>query len=195
MQVIDVQELAHRNLQTALSERAGNPDRATAALIVTSERQAIITISAKGELFFSRRLDLPDGFMGMDWGSKVEFLDDAAPEAYTPVGEYVPDYAGNPFSTGAQTDIDRAQRVVAEVQRSLDLWDRTWSSLPLALVQVYAGAKSEQLAIWMTQELGQLVEVMDIGSLFPQFEAADADTRLCCMPLLGLLLRTENGKV
>lgn len=196
--VIDIQELALRNLQSALSAQAGTAERATAALVVSSERQAVITISAGAELYFSRRLELPEGFMKMDWGSAAEHFDASAPDAYTPVVEYVPEYASNPFATdpvgGKQSDRDRAQRVVVEVQRSLDLWERTWSSLPLASVQVYAAEKSRDLATWLTQELGQSVQVMEVESLFPGFGAMEPRAHLACLPLLGLLLRPPGAK-
>ncbi|MEN9468156.1 MAG: hypothetical protein RL081_2157 [Pseudomonadota bacterium] len=70
--VIDIQEMAQRNLQFALAQRAGTGDRAEAALILTEERQAVLTISAKGELYYTRRLDLPPGFMSMAWGHGAE---------------------------------------------------------------------------------------------------------------------------
>ena len=62
-------------------------------------------------------------------------------EGFTPVGEYVPDYSVGTESYGADysgaaagsSNNEGAQRVLVEVQRSLDLWDRSWSSLPLGV--------------------------------------------------------------
>ena len=193
--VIDVQEMAQRNLQTAWARASGLGERASAALVVVNDKQALLTISAKGELYYSRRLDLPAGFMAMPWGAAIGV--EAAPvDAYTPVGEYVPDY-GRPASgfgleEAPDAGNDRAQRVLVELQRSLDLWDRTWTSLPLASVGVYAGGRSAELADWLRQGLGQPVSAVDPASLFEGVPAQSEAHQPRCLPLLGMLLR--NGE-
>jgi MSHA biogenesis protein MshI len=206
--VVDIIENAQRNLQSALAERNAKASTASAALVVVSERQALLTISASEELFYSRRLELPEGFLTMEWGSSAEIFAEQT-DTYTPVGEYVPDYAGgdglggayssanpspaaNPFATGP-SDADRIQRVVVEVQRSLDLWDRTWTTLPLAGLRVYAGTRSTDMAGWLSQEIGQAVLPLEIDSLFPQLQAMTMDDQMACLPLLGGLLRTQTG--
>ena len=85
--------------------------------------------------------------------------------------------------------------MVVEVQRSLDLWDRSWSSLPLAGLRVYAGERSSELATWLSRETGQTVGTLDIGSLCTGLETfAPADVAACA-PLLGVLLRNETRKL
>lgn len=197
--VIDIQETAQRNLQSALAKRDGRLDRADAALVISDELQAVLTISANEELFFTRRLDLPQGFLSMPWGSAHEAPAEAAPDAFTPVSEYVPAYAvvGN---TGAAAvtdhgDAERVQRFLVEVQRSLDLWDRTWSSMPLGGLRVYAGERSGELATWLSRELGQAVTAIDLASQFPGLQTAPTTDQRYCLPLLGLLLRTETRKL
>lgn len=200
--VIDVQETAQRNLQNAAAAQAAKADRASALLLIAGDRQAVLTISAHDELFFSRRLDLPEGFMDMQWAANSDM---AAPaiDAYTPVDEYVPDYSvggashGTDYS-GAQvgsTDNDKAQRVLVEVQRSLDLWDRAWSNLPLSGVQVLAGERSVEFAQWLSREMGQPVTAMDLGTRFDGLQSIDAADQAYCAPLLGVLLRTETRKL
>lgn len=197
--VIDIQETAQRNLQSALAKRDGQLDRADAALLISDEQQAMLTISANQELFFTRRLDLPQGFLSMAWGTGADTAADAVPDAFTPVGEYVPDYAGggNSGSTGSADhgDADRLQRFVVEVQRSLDLWDRTWSSMPLGGLRVYAGERSGEMANWLSRELGQSVSAMDLEAQFPGLQSMAATDQLYCLPLLGVLLRTESRKL
>lgn len=199
--VIDVQETAQRNLQNALAAQDAKSDRASALLMIAGDRQAVLTISAHDELFFSRRLDLPEGFMAMQWAANSEM---AAPaiDAYTPVDEYVPDYSTGGSSgadySGAQaglSDNDKAQRVLVEVQRSLDLWDRAWSSLPLSGVQVLAGERSAELAQWLGREMGQSVTAMDLNPRFEGLQGIDAADQAYCAPLLGVLLRTETRKL
>lgn len=199
--VIDIQETAQRNLQTALSQPSGASPRAEAALVLADGQQALLTITANDELFYTRRLDLPKGFMEMPWTSADESA--ASADGFTPVGEYVPDYSvgtesyGTDYGSaaGASASNEGAQRVVVEVQRSLDLWDRSWSSLPLAGLRVYAGERSSELATWLSRETGQTVGTLDIGSLCTGLETfAPADVAACA-PLLGVLLRNETRKL
>jgi MSHA biogenesis protein MshI len=141
MSVIDIQETAQRNLQSAVARRDGRLDRATAALVLGDDRQAVLTISANEELFYSRRLDLPPGFLAGSWGQGATEVP-APVDAYAPVEEYVPDYSvggvsygtdytHSPASPGVEGPSaggdEPAQRFLVEVQRSLDLWDRSWS--------------------------------------------------------------------
>lgn len=185
--VIDVQDMAQRNLQT-LAE----PERATAALLVGEGHQALLTISAGGELYYSRRLELPEGFLSMAWSVSAN-SEQAPVDAYTPVEEYVPDYGGGGLPGadmgGAQSDVDRAQRVLVEVQRSIDLWDRTWASLPLAGLRVYAGGRSIEFAEWLSREMGQTVGALQLPA---HWQGIDDAAMPHCLPLLGQLLRTDG---
>jgi MSHA biogenesis protein MshI len=209
IKVVDVQETAQRNLQSLLARAEDRLERATAALVFAEDRQAMITISAREELFYTRRLDVPEGFMTMDWEQATA---SQTPGGYTPVSEYVPDYAvgevayGNDYSNpkagatesidaGASADYDRAQRMVVEVQRSLDLWDRTWTQMPLAGVRVFAGERSAELAQWLGREIGQSVAVLDLNALLPGLALIAPEHAAYCMPLAGVLLRTDTRTV
>jgi MSHA biogenesis protein MshI len=196
LRVIDVQEMAQRNLQSLWANAAGFAEKATAALVLVNDKQALLTISAKGELYYSRRLDLPGGFLSMQWDDGAGQAQEAV-EAYMPVGEYVPDYAGPP-SIPVEDDSafgvnERAQRVLVEVQRSLDLWDRTWTGLPMASVGVYAGARSAELAAWLSKGLGHAVVPMDWPGQAPGLAELSEQDQLRCLPLLGLLTRDSGG--
>ena len=81
------------------------------------------------------------------------------------------------------------------MQRSLDLWDRSWSGLPLSVVRVYAGARTTELAQWLRRELGQAVLPMDVHAFFPGMEGGTDQDIAACWPLLGLLLRTDSRKL
>ena len=204
--VVDVQETAQRNLQNVLVGDKALAGRATAALVLSDESQAVLTICANEELFYTRRLEVPQGFMAARW--EVAQLADA--QAYAPVGEYVPDYGvggvshGSDYSAAvaapaapesASVDNERAQRLLVEIQRSLDLWDRSWSSLPLAQVQVQAAGRSADFAQWLGSELGQSVQVLDVAAHFPGLSTDFSGEAALCWPLLGLLLRTEARKL
>ena len=206
--VVDVQETAQRNLQNALARDAGQAERATAALVLTAETQAVLTICANSELFYTRRLEVPQGFLAGQWVASD--VATAGADAYTPVGEYVPDYGvggvshGSDYSAGAggaatadtrSAANEGAQRLLVEIQRSLDLWDRSWSSLPLAAVRVHAGARSGEFAQWLGGELGQAVQVMDVSAYYAGLDANPEGNMALCWPLLGLLMRAEDRKL
>ena len=208
--VVDVQETAQRNLQNALAARDGKPERANAALVLVDDAQAVLTICANEEIFYSRRLEIPQGFLAGSWAAGHTT---AAPVAnsYVPVGEYVPDYGvggvayGSDYSAPAapaaagsapnSAEAERAQRFLVEVQRSLDLWDRSWSGMPLAAVRVFAGERTVALASWLSRELGQAVLPMDVGAWFTGFSGGAEADRALCWPLLGLLMRDDSRKL
>jgi MSHA biogenesis protein MshI len=208
--VIDIQETAQRNLQSALAGLEGKADRANAALVLEAGHQAVLTISAKEELFYTRRFDLPEGFLTASWEQDSPPAAGLA-DAFTPVDEYVPDYSvggvsyGNDYSDtrvvtpastiGRATEDDRAQRLLVEVQRSLDVWDRSWSSMPINGMHVYAGERSAELSKWLSVQLGLVVVPLDVNAVFVGFEGADAGERALCLPLLGILLRAETRKL
>jgi MSHA biogenesis protein MshI len=213
LSVIDIQEMAQRNVQTLLAKRDARVDRATAALVLGEGPQAVLTISANEELYYTRRLELPDGFMTGAWRHSVA-TEQPLNDAYAPVEEYVPDYGrgdvslgddfgspagGGPRSSASATneaaEQERAQRFLVEVQRSLDLWDRSWSSMPLAGLSVYAGERTDELVQWLSAEMGQTVKAMDVDAMFTGFTDAAATDMALCWPLLGALLRTESRKL
>jgi MSHA biogenesis protein MshI len=211
MSIIDIQVMAQRNLQSALARQDGQQGRANAALVVVPDQQAVLTFSANDELFYARRFDVPGGFLTDAWGKLIEAAEAVAPvDGFTPVEDYVPSYGagdmllGDDFAAATapaplnqdvfRAEDDAAQRFLVEVQRSLDVWDRTWSTLPLSGLRVYAGARSAELAQWLTRQLGQKVVALEPGTLFAGFDAAPADQQMACLPLLGVFLRTEGIK-
>jgi MSHA biogenesis protein MshI len=207
--VIDIQETAQRNLQSAVAAREGRADRASATLVLVEGQQAVLTISANEELFYTRRFELPEGFLGGSWAQGHEALAESV-NAFSPVEEYVPDYSvggvsyGNDYSdtrvintaaAGGGVEDEKAQRFLVEVQRSLDVWDRSWSSMPLNGVRVYAGARSEELSDWLALQLGQTVTALDVNAFFSGFDGGSAEDQALCLPLLGVLMRTEAHKL
>lgn len=196
--VIDIQETAQRNLQNAMASKGDSPaQKADALLTIADDHQAVLTISANDELFYSRRLELSTGFLVMPWAQHEPFPAATSNDGYMPVGEYIPDLGSTDFSA-ANVDAghsEPAQRFLVEVQRSLDLWDRSWSSLPLNALQISAGQRTEEMAAWLSQEMGQSVNPLDIDALFPGFSRRPDAERLECLPLLGILLRTETRKL
>jgi MSHA biogenesis protein MshI len=177
--VIDIQENAQRNLQTLVARRDGRVERANAALVLTGEQQALLTIAADGELYYARRIDLSPGLAEKPWPHPPQPQEVSAEQA-------------SPAAAVEAADDEGVQRFVVEVQRSLDVWDRTWSDLPLDGLWVEAGGRTAEMASWLTRELGFSVNALAVDSFFPGFDRVPARDRAQCLPLLGVLLRAEE---
>ena len=175
--LIDVQETAQRNLQGALSEQNG---RATAALVTSSGNSMILTIAANGVLFYSRKYTLLEQTLVMP-------------------SEYDKDTSEVPISTiagevlGDSQDDTKVQRFVAKVQRSLDVWNRSWTSMPLDGMQIYAGERSEELSSKFALAFGETILPMDVSGLFPEFDDGIESEKALCLPLLGILIPAPSA--
>lgn len=175
--LIDVQETAQRNLQGALSEQNG---RATAALVSSSGNSMILTIAANGVLFYSRKYTLLEQTLVMP-------------------SEYDKDTSEVPISTiagevlGDSQDDTKVQRFVAKVQRSLDVWNRSWTSMPLDGMQIYAGERSEELSSQFALAFGETILPMDVSGLFPEFDDGIESEKALCLPLLGILIPAPSA--
>lgn len=197
--VIDICETAQRNLQNAFADAQGLRERATAALMV-HEAQCLLTISANDEMFYTRRLDWDESVFGHQ------------PDASRDTGSAAPAYGPGVLSQQALESVDIVDysvevpefgnahdtpRLVIELQRSFDVWERSWPDLPLHHLTVHAGAGSASLASIIKRDLGLQVEPMDISSLFSGLdgEAVTAEVLEACVPLLGALLRHEVRKL
>ena len=180
--VIDIAESAQRNLQTAVAVAEGVGERATAALMVHGTT-ALLTICAGGELFYARRLQ---------WGGFDEVAP-AAPPVQAPASldelDFI-DYG----AANALPDTEGAPRLVIELQRSFDVWERQWPDLPLAGLWVQAGAESSTLAIHLEQALGMRVAVLDPARALAGFDGAATEpaVREALLPVIGGLLRVET---
>jgi MSHA biogenesis protein MshI len=189
LSVIDIRETAQRNLQTALAATRGRVERASAALMLHDD-QCLLTISAAGELFYARRLDWDGEVLNAaptHGHAAATSLADTPAEALEMMD--IVDYGAEP-ETGA-ADEGEAPRIVIELQRSLDVWERSWPELPLAGIVVHANGQSTALAALLERSLGLPVEAFDPRAIFPGLDAAAASPGLreAVLPLLGALLR------
>ncbi|MCK7499107.1 MAG: hypothetical protein MZW92_57965 [Comamonadaceae bacterium] len=125
--VVDIVENAQRNLQCALAAADGLEARATAAL-TRHGGQALLTICAAGELFYARRLEGLDLKAPATVAPKLAEADAAGRSSCRPSSTTAP--SRRPHD---RQDADEP-RLVIELQRSFDVWERTWRDLPLAAV-------------------------------------------------------------
>jgi len=187
LQVIDTWETALRNLQTLKARSEGLEERACAALLMV-ENHCLLTISAGGELFYTRRLDPDPRLEARATGKLV-----AKPQQEAPLGfEYTPgaDYLS------PQDDSEESVLII-ELQRSIDLWERSWPELPLARLYLLSPEHGDAVAALMQRELGLRTQAMGVPSLFTGIDpnSLQDPSRIgelsACLPLLGAVLRQE----
>ncbi|MCU0967580.1 MAG: hypothetical protein MUF03_01965 [Rubrivivax sp.] len=179
---IDIPEMAQRNLQCAAAAADGFAGRANAALVVHGTT-ALLTICAADELFYARRLDW-DGIEALAPAPV------ATPAAALDDVDFI-DYGAFGDTPAAS---DGAPRLVIELQRSFDVWERQWPDLPLAGLWVRAGADSATLAARLHDLLGLRVTVLDPARALPGGSPAVTDDD-ALLPLYGGLLRQESREL
>jgi MSHA biogenesis protein MshI len=190
---IDIRETVQRNLQTAWCSASARSTGASAALMQHGD-QCLLTICANGELFYARRLAWdPSEFS--DAGGRA----DAAPQqgGAAPISQLamldIVDY-GAEGSLGGTPGNDDAPRLLIELQRSIDLWERSWPDLPLDRVLVQLEEYSDQVANLLRKSLALTVEVLQPEHVFADLavKAGTPAVRSAVLPLFGVLLRAAN---
>lgn len=196
--VIDLAETTQRNLHTAVARREGLADRATAAL-VQHGGQCLLTVCVGDELYYVRRLDwdaqaVPGAPASPGALAAAALAAAAKPVVALEAMDFI-DYGAEPDDTPGRSD--EASSLVVELQRSFDVWDRSWPDLPLARLWVQGGEHSTGMAAMLTRQLGQPVAVLDIETTFPELARLAPDTALreALWPVLGLLLRSETRRL
>ena len=187
--VIELAETAQRNLHSAIVAAEGLNERASAALMLHG-KQCLLTICARGELFYARRLD---------WDSDAMTAMPRSAAAATSIAsldsvDFI-DY-GAEADVGSADDGD-APRLVIELQRSFDVWERSWPDLPLAGLWLQVGEGSAALADRLEQALGLRVQVLDAERVFPGLAGLAGTPAVAgaVLPLLGALLRVETRQL
>ena len=162
---IDIPELVLRNITSRLPEN----DAGVAMVYLTRER-GLIVVSRQSTLYFARALDL--GY---------EYLNQGVTES---------DAMSLDNTSSANAAFDR---LVLEIQRSLDYYDRYFSQPAVAgLVLAPTELPIPGLAEYLNGALGLAVRHLDIS------EVVDCETPLSeaqqarCLPAIGAVLRQEQ---
>ncbi len=185
--IVDIWETALRNLLAARARADDLAARACAAVLI-DERHCLLVVCAGDELFYTRRLEGDAGLLARARGEQAE-----APAADLPLGfEYQP---GGAFDAGPAQE----SPLVVELQRSIDVWERSWPDLPLARLYVVTTDHGAEVAALIQRELGQRTLALDPLAAFapdaPPPEGEPAAALAACLPLLGAALRTETKKL
>lgn len=185
--IVDIWETALRNL---LARQARADDLATraCAAVHIDDQHCLLVVCAGDELFYTRRLEGDAKLLARARGEQAE-----APAAELPLGfEYQP---GGAFDGGDTQE----SPLVVELQRSIDVWERSWPDLPLARLYVVTAAHGVELAALIQRELGQRTVALDpLAAFAPDAPGPEGDAPqalAACIPLLGAALRTETRKL
>lgn len=154
LEVIDIAELAQRNLAMLL------PEDARGVVVVSFlAGSGLLTVTKQGELYMSRSLDL-----GLD-----SMLSASEPAAYF-------------------------DRVVLEVQRSLDYYDSHFRQPPVAgLVLAPTSRPVPGLEEHLRANLNVTVSTMDLTQLMDTRADFDLIARARCLITIGAALRQEKA--
>lgn len=185
--VVDVWETALRNLLAAQARADDLAARACAAVLIDTHH-CLLVVCAGDELFYTRRLEGDAALLARARGAQAE-----APATELPLGfEYQP---GGSFDSGATQD----SPLVVELQRSIDVWERSWPDLPLTRLYVVMADHAPEVAALIQRELGQRTVALDpLAAFAPGAPAPEGDAPqalAACIPLLGAALRTETRKL
>ncbi|MBL8277916.1 MAG: hypothetical protein JNL93_14530 [Pelomonas sp.] len=185
--IVDVWETALRNLVTRQAAVDDLSTRAFAAVLI-HESHCLLVVCSGDELYYTRRIEPDPGLLARARGQQPE-----ASVAELPLGfEYQP---GGAFDAGAAQE----SPLVVELQRSIDVWERSWPELPLARLYVVTAAHGTEVASLIQRELGQRTVALDpLASFAPERPAAEgepAEALAACIPLLGAALRTESRQL
>lgn len=155
--VIDVPEMAQRNLADCLEE----PGRATAVLSINSAG-CLLTASRAGELFFTRNFEVSTRSLA------------ASPSARR----------------------DQFDRLVLELQRSLDVLEHQYSFLSVSTLWLAPFAQCEELLSLLIENLYVSVKVVNLAEIFDCSACPlpeDTDRQAALFHVLGLALREAEA--
>lgn len=185
LSTVDIWETALRNLLAAQARSDGLRERACAAVLI-GDTFSLLVICAQDELFYTRRFEPDAGLLARARGSVAEVSTGEMPLGF----EYQP--GGSFDNIGTQES-----PLVVELQRSIDVWERSWPDLPLARLYVVGAELGADVATLIQRELGQrTVAIEPLSHFAPGAPAPEGpDALAACLPLLGAALRVERKEL
>lgn len=153
LDIIDIPELAQRNLAALLPE-----DAKGAVMLSFTPASGLLTVTRQGELYLSRSLDI-----GLD---ALEQADD--PAAYF-------------------------DRIMLEVQRSLDYYESHFRQTPVAAIALAPAARIVgELAGHLQNHLNVTARLFVLHELLNCRAEVPAQLPVCCLMTIGAALREEQ---
>lgn len=160
LDVIDIPELALRNLAALLPEDVGG-----VVLVYVGQTRGLITISRQQTLYLSRRVEiglgsLPETAMHADAQDVIE---------------------------------DWLDRIIIEVQRSLDYYESNFSQPRVSGVVICpVGRELPGASEYVSRELAIPTRMLDINDIIDVVEPLDGVTQAKCLLAVGAALRVEK---
>ncbi len=152
LDVIDIPELAQRNLAALL------PEDATGVVFLSfAANSGLITLTKQGEIYFSRSIDV--GFNALQQSSDL-------------TGYF--------------------ERIVLEVQRSLDYFDGHFRQAPIANLVLAPLGEVPGLLDYLNANLNVKATTMDLGQLLHCDSRMQSMLEAKCLTTLGAALRQEQ---
>ncbi|MDG0857233.1 hypothetical protein [Roseateles puraquae] len=185
--IVDVWETALRNLLTRQARQDDLATRACAAIHIDAT-QSLLVVCSGDELYYTRRIEADPGLLARARGEQTETSPQDLPLGF----EYQP---------GGSFDVAGSQEspLVVELQRSIDVWERSWPELPLARLYVVSAEHGPEVAALIQRELGQRTVALDPFAAFapaaPPPEGERMQALQACLPLLGAALRAEGRQL
>lgn len=156
LRVIEIAEMAQRNLATLFES-----DHRALAMLSFSEEGGLLTFTARGELYLSRRIEI-----GLDQLVNVR----------------------------AEMRDQLFERIALELQRSLDHFDRQFSSVPIARLLLAPLPDELGLATYLAGNLSAPVEPVNLGDVLDFHEVPELREpaeQVLRWQTLGTALRVE----
>lgn len=186
--IVDIWETALRNLLSRQARVDDLATRASAAVLIDAQH-CILVVGSGDELFYTRRLEGDPKLLARARGEQAEGQASDLPLGF----EYQP---GGAFDGGGSS---QESPLVVELQRSIDVWERSWPELPLARLYVITAEHGPEVAALIQRELGQRTVALDplaaFGPEAPAPEGNAAQALAACIPLLGAALRSETRQL
>ena len=158
LRVIEVAEMAQRNLATLFES-----DQRALAVLSFSEEGGLLTFSARGELYLSRRIEISlDQLVGVRAEERDQLF----------------------------------ERIALELQRSLDHFDRQFSSIPLARLLLAPLPDELGLSAYLAGNLSAPVESVNLGDVLDFHdvpELREPTEQMMRWQTLGTALRVESA--
>ncbi len=162
---IDIPELVLRNITSRLPE-----NEAGVAMIYLTRERGLVVVARQSTLYFARTLDLGYEYLNQSISNNTDL---------------------NPESNIANnTGFDR---LVLEIQRSLDYYDRYFSQPPVAgLVLAPTETPIPGLTEYLHSALGLSIRNLDINEIVDCASPLSEYQQAHCLPAIGAILRQEQ---
>jgi len=158
LEVVDIPEFALRNLAVRLPE-----NDAGVALIHFDARHGLLTVSRRGALYFSRRLD----------GGRERLL-----------------HSGTTLTPAMEAQLDA---LTIEIQRSLDFYERHFAQPSIgAIVLVGMPQPVDGMPDYLQSQLGIATRCFDVAEICAPPAAIPRDVLARCALAIGAALRTQE---